>query len=168
MAKRGTKPTPTAIKKARGDKRGINPNEPMPEPSIPTCPPHLNDYAIEEWNRLAPSLCKLRVLTAWDRGALAAYCDSFGRWREYSEKRDASGGVVVQAPSGYPVKSPFASAAEKAYDQMLKAAAEFGLTPSSRSRVQTTPKKRATTLEPGKRDDGPIQRPAIPALRVAK
>lgn len=43
-------------------------------------------------------------------------------------------GTVVKSPSGYPIQSPYLAIANKAHEQMTKLLAEFGMTPSSRSR----------------------------------
>lgn len=42
---------------------------------------------------------------------------------------------MVKAPSGFPVQSPFLAIANKALEQMTKLMIEFGMTPSSRTRV---------------------------------
>jgi P27 family predicted phage terminase small subunit len=43
---------------------------------------------------------------------------------------------MVRSPSGYPIQNPMLAIANKAQEQCLKILAEFGLTPSSRSRIR--------------------------------
>jgi P27 family predicted phage terminase small subunit len=45
--------------------------------------------------------------------------------------------MLVKSPSGYAIQNPWLSIANKAFDQMMKLMTEFGMTPSSRSRVKT-------------------------------
>jgi P27 family predicted phage terminase small subunit len=45
-------------------------------------------------------------------------------------------GPLVKAPSGYPMQSPFLAIANKAFDQMRAMLTEFGMTPSSRTKVR--------------------------------
>jgi len=73
---RGRRPKPTRLKVLTGNpgKRPMNTNEPKPEPTVPECPNELGPVARAEWDRLAAELGKLKILTALDRAALAAYC----------------------------------------------------------------------------------------------
>jgi P27 family predicted phage terminase small subunit len=47
-------------------------------------------------------------------------------------------GMIVKAPSGYPIVNPYLGISNKALDKCLKLWTELGLTPSSRVRVKTT------------------------------
>jgi phage terminase small subunit len=71
---RGRRPKPTRLKLLTGNpgKRPFNDAEPRPEPVVPECPPELSELARREWNRLAPELAKLRIVTNLDRAALGA------------------------------------------------------------------------------------------------
>ncbi len=75
------------------------------------------------------------MLTVLDRAALSAYCQAWGRWIE-AEERLRQHGVIVRSPNGFPVQSPYLAVANKAMAQMSKLLVEFGLSPSSRSRIQ--------------------------------
>ncbi len=72
---RGRKPDPTKLKLLKGNpgKRAIK-NEPEPEVCIPDPPDHLDDVAVGEWNRIAPQLEQLGLLSDIDMVALAMYC----------------------------------------------------------------------------------------------
>ncbi len=134
--KRGTKPTPTALRRANGNpgKRGYNADEPIPPAGMPECPDHLNEAARNEWHRLAPVLHDMGVLAVTDRAALAAYCQAYGRWVE-AEERLTQTPLLIRTPSGYVQQSPWLSLANKQMELMGRFMAELGLTPASRSRV---------------------------------
>lgn len=132
---RGRKPTPTALKIVRGNpgKRALPENEPTPQAGALT-PEWLSPQAAEHWLEVAAQLEAAGVLTVIDAAALALYCEAFARWRAAMDHLRING-LVVTTPSGYPVQSPYLAIANKAHDQMAKLLIEFGMTPSSRSRV---------------------------------
>lgn len=133
---RGRKPKPTELKRLQGNPggRALNKHEPKPALEAPTAPSHLDAGAKREWRRIVPLLVKLRLLSKIDRAALAIYCQAVSRM-EMAQKKIAEEGEVTTAPSGYPVQSPYLAIYNKAAEQVVKIAAEFGLTPSSRSRI---------------------------------
>lgn len=117
-------------------KRALNADEPRPEPVVPDCPAQLGPVARQEWDRLAGELGGLRILTALDRAALAAYCNAYGLWAEAVEAIQKYG-TMVKSPSGYPIQSPYVSIANRQAEIMMRIASEFGFTPASRSRIST-------------------------------
>lgn len=127
---------PTNVKIFRGNPGGrpLNADEPKPQPGIPPCPKHVQGEARREWRRMGKQLNELGLLTKIDRAALAAYCQSWARWVEAEEKIRASG-IVVNAPSGYPILNPYLSVINTAIAQMKAFLTEFGMTPASRSRI---------------------------------
>ena len=136
MATRGRKPKPTAVKVLEGNpgKRPLNMFEPTPEKIAPECPSWLNDEAKAEWNRLVAKMVELGTLTEMDMAAFAGYCQSYARWKEAEEFIEKHG-TIVKTPSGYWQQVPQVSIAQKNLKVMLKFCSEFGLTPSSRSRM---------------------------------
>lgn len=86
-------------------------------------------------------LDRIGVLTEIDGTALAIYCQAYSTWVEATERIKKTG-MIVKAPSGYPIQNPYLAIANKAIDQMKSLLAEFGMTPSSRSRVIVPKKKR--------------------------
>lgn len=133
---RGRKPLPSKLKLLRGNpgKRPINENEPKPEAAIPDIPPELDAVAAAEWERVCPELAAIGVLTKLDRSALSAYCQSWSQWLHAIEKMKTHG-PVVKAPSGFPIQNPYFAIANSALKQMKAFLTEFGMTPSSRSRI---------------------------------
>lgn len=132
----GRRPKPTALRRVEGNlgKRSYNADEPMPPEELPDCPSHLNAAAQEEWQRLAETLHCMGVLTMVDRAALAAYCQSWGRWVEAEEKLKTTP-MLLKTATGYVQQSPWLSIANKQLELMARYMAEFGLTPASRSRI---------------------------------
>ena len=134
----GRRPKPTALKKITGNpgKRSLNTREPEPDLNIPDCPEHLDDVARQEWARIAPQLHGMKVLARVDRAALAAYCQAWSRWVD-AEVNLRKYGAVIKTPKGYPIQNPYLGIANTAIDLMRKFLTEFGMTPSSRSRIST-------------------------------
>jgi P27 family predicted phage terminase small subunit len=135
---RGRKPKPTRLKVLTGNpgKRPLNVAEPRPEVAIPDCPAELGETARREWNRLVGELAALKLLTNFDRVALAAYCGAYALWAEATEAIQKYG-VMINSPFGYPVQSPYVSVANRQAEIMMRIASEFGFTPASRSRIST-------------------------------
>lgn len=137
---RGRKPLPTQMKIIRGNpgKRPLNDAEPKPRAKIPPCPAHLRGEARREWRRISKELHAVGLLTTIDRAALAGYCASYARWVE-AEDGIRRNGLLVKTPNGFPVQSPLIAIANKAMKQMLDFIVQFGMTPSSRTRVTAAP-----------------------------
>ena len=135
---RGRKPKPTTIKVLEGNpgRRPLNGREPQAPPGIPECPEFLGEEARAEWFRMAKVLSDMGLLTLADRAAFTAYCVAYGRWVE-AEKLVRKFGMVVKSPvTGFPMKSPYLTVADQSMEAMRKLLVEFGLTPSSRSRIK--------------------------------
>lgn len=143
--KRGPKPKPSKLKKLEGVRIDrINENEPQPEAGKVTCPGFLSREGKREWRRIAPELQRLGLLTPLDRAAFAAYCQAYGQWVE-TEKLLQQKGVLAKGKSGQIIASPLLWVSTSAAKRMLQFAVEFGLTPSSRSRL-------IASTEPAERD----------------
>lgn len=137
MGARGPAPKPTALKVAQGNpgKRALNANEPKPDATMPQCPRWLNKAARGEWQRVARRLHNAGVLTYVDRGVLAVYCQAYGRLVE-AETELRLRGDVIETTNGNLVQSPYLQIANRAMDQMVRAAKELGMTPASRSSIK--------------------------------
>ena len=157
MAPRGRKPKPTHLKLVTGNpgKRALNENEPKPEPSLPSPPPHLDDEAKVEWGRVSEQLYALGCLSKIDRAALAAYCQAYARWVRAEQaiagmaKRDElTRGLMIKTTNGNAISNPLVGVANKAMADMVRYAAEFGMTPSARSRIDADAAGRAARDDP--------------------
>lgn len=132
------RPVPTVLKLARNNpgKRPINKNEPKAELATLDLPEgfQLSDIGKAQWKNVAPHLINSGLLTVLDKPALALYCEACARWIDANDNVRKYG-TVVKAPSGFPVQSPYLAIANKAFDQMKSILVEFGMTPSSRTKV---------------------------------
>lgn len=144
---RGPKPKPTALKKAAGNpgKRPLNPAEARPDPSRPNAPRWLGQAAKREWKRVASRLHQAGLLTYIDRSLLAAYCQAYGRWVE-AELQLKTQPLVVISDKGNLYQNPWVGVARAAMTDMIKIAAEFGMSPSARSRIRVAPQAEQLSL----------------------
>lgn len=135
---KGRKPEPSALKLLRGlpGKRKLSMDEPRPAALEGAQPPDwLDDEAKAEWQRLAPILERLGVFTETDTIALTAYCEAWATWKGATQKIRQFGMVIKGKDGDLPIVSPYVKIAEKAFTQVKGMLIEFGMTPSSRSRV---------------------------------
>lgn len=144
---RGRKPKPLELRVLHGDagQRALD-QHPRPRRSAPRCPDFLTGDAELCWKRLARELFDAGLLTVVDHDALAAYCMAYARWRRAERNIAKTGDVLVTAPQtnedgekiggGNFYQNPHLAVANRALEQMIKLEAEFGMTPSSRSRVR--------------------------------
>lgn len=132
----GRKPRPMAIKKLEGNlgKRKLNTKEAIPAKGIPECPDWLLPVAKKEWERRCDLMNRMGVLTEVDMAPFAAYCQSYARWKE-AQEHISSEGSTFETDKGYQQQTPWVGIKNTNQKLMLQAASEFGLTPSSRSRI---------------------------------
>ena len=116
MAKPGPKSKSNNLKVINGveNKARLNPDEPQVDTTMPTCPEWVEGYAIAVWKRLAPKLHKSGILANIDRDTFAMYCTLVSAFRDAVRDHDVNRQI-------------------KMTQQVRIMAAEFGLTPSSRS-----------------------------------
>lgn len=153
MGQRGFAPIPTAILKLRGSPlANRNPREPQPERRCPPCPKWLGKAERQVWRQTAKELLKIGVLTVIDRNALARYCVLLVKWvkaNEFIDKygttmpckavrpvRDANGNQVFEEYVKCFIPMPQVGQLNQWNDALLRLEREFGLTPSSRTRIQ--------------------------------
>jgi len=137
----GTKPKPSAVKKL-GPKphHKQNKKEPQPTHRAQSPPYYLDGKAKYLFKQLVEILhTQMRVLTDADRLMLTALCEAYGEWRQAKavlqdknltyETKTASGDVMIRPRPEVQIKKDAAA-------RMLKISVEFGLTPSSRTRLE--------------------------------
>ncbi len=66
----------------------------------------------------------------------AAHCDTAARFAEVCEKLEEIEGALDRTPNGYEVQSAWFTVRSKLFDQLVKSAREFGLTPAARSAIK--------------------------------
>ena len=140
---RGRKPKPSALKLLEGTRADrINDREPVMPPAASIEPPAwLDSYGRLHWDELAAILSKAGLLTAGDAAALAQLCDDFSTIRKSIE------GPPADITGDYDAIRAYLANADKARDRYRRMLIEFGLTPSSRSRIKSTVEKPRDALE---------------------
>lgn len=140
MGKRGPPPKPSAIKKAQGTFHAHRSarNEVAPPPGCPPMPTWLDAEGRAEWRRVVPQLQSLGILSEIDGSMLADYCAAHAlaikATKNYQRK-----GVTVKN-NGQVQRNPMIKVAQEARAQARLLAGEFGLSPSSRSRISAPDK----------------------------
>lgn len=133
---RGRKPKPTALKLIAGNpgKRALNAHEPQPRTDLAAPPVWLTERQQATWREVV-ELSPPGLLKDVDASVFAVWVVAFDLYQEASEKL-ARTGMLIKAPNtGVPMQSPYLAIVNRQAQIMLKAAAEMGFTPASRSRV---------------------------------
>ena len=144
---KGRKPTPTKLKIIRGNpgKRSLSKDEPTPQAVCPPPPDILSPVAKKHWRVISKQLFDADVMTNLDIDALMLLCESYSRWSEAGKAIQKEGVIIKQkshnGETEYLKANPYLMIQQKAFDQMKAMLTEFGMTPSSRTRVRTVGKK---------------------------
>jgi P27 family predicted phage terminase small subunit len=99
----------------------------------PEAPEWLPDEAQAEWDRVVPEMARLGLLKETDRAALAAYCLTWDRL--VSAQRQIAEDGLLHSNSQGRTRHPAVAIAEAASKELRAWSAEFGLTPSSETRL---------------------------------
>ena len=154
MGVRGTLPTPTKIRILNGNpsRRPLPTNEPQFAPGIPDRPP-MSAGARKQWDALVDEMALSGVLRRVDGGALAMLCEDLAmldtlrkglaaQAREITnkanEKKQQISGNALTALSRTTEGRRTLSTIRELSAQIIIQRREFGLTPSSSTRVQSS------------------------------
>jgi P27 family predicted phage terminase small subunit len=82
------------------------------------------------------------IITVNPKAMEIAYCQAFARWRQAEDMLTAmaeheleTGALITKTSTGIPIQNPLQRIAVNAANDMIRYAAEFGLTPAARARV---------------------------------
>ena len=149
----GPRPKPVAILEATGAYKK-NPQRrrdtPKPPPGKPRRPAHLTGYGKREWQRMSKMLAAMGLFESCDGRALELYCESYNDWRLAKDQVNKTGLAIVRKDANgnkIVLRNPFFTVKNQAADRCFKLLCEFGLTPSSRARVQFTPQDKADPIK---------------------
>jgi P27 family predicted phage terminase small subunit len=157
-----TVPTPLRILRGNPNKRPLPTGEPQPAKIMPDMPTDLDPIAKKEWKRASPALLKLGLLTEVDGVAFAAYCMAYAAVIRINKAMRACGYKVLAEKHSFLEKKSSEGRSDEMMAVEVKAnplivqqrhalqtlrfwSLEFGLTPSSRGRMNI----------PGLKEDDP-------------
>ena len=141
------KPKSTGLKDINSSQPQLLPETKETKPvRMLECPPELGPMARQEWDRIVGELTSKGVLSSFDRGPLAVYCNAYAQYFEAMEEVQKYG-AMIKSPNGYPVQSPYLAVANRHADTMIRIASEFGFTPASRSRIFSFKLKNSLLLD---------------------
>lgn len=140
--KSGPPKQPTAIRLLRGNpsKERITTSEPKPAAGVPSKPAALSVAAGVVWDETIAILAGVPgLLTPVDGPTVELFARTLARYRELESFIEAHGPVLVMRDDKGAVKyaqpAPQASLAAKLLPQLRGLAAELGLNPSARARI---------------------------------
>lgn len=145
MTTRGPKPVPDNVHAINGNpskkRLAVTHTGARVPVVIPDRPSYITGVARKEWDRVTSILQQLGIVSEIDRGALEAYCQLYARWRKIDAaiakamKEDGIDGLIDVTPSKYRQIGVPLQMWNRCLDQLKIFWAEFGMTPSARSRV---------------------------------
>lgn len=140
---RGAKPKPTWLKLVAGmpGHRPLNLDEPLPDGDLSEPPEWFTPGQIAIW-QTALKAAPIGLLKALDASILIVWCTACSLHADANEKIAHYGSVIKHPVTGTPMCSPFVQIAKQNAELMLRAAAEMGFSPSSRSKVKVDAGKR--------------------------
>jgi phage terminase small subunit len=155
MGVRGTLPIPTKIKILNGNpsRRPLPVNEPQYTPGIPDRPTGMSAGARKHWDHLVGEMANSGVLRRVDGGALAMLCEDLAMLetlrsglaaqareitKKAKEKRQPISGNALTALSRTTEGRRTMTTIRELAAQIIIQRREFGLTPSSSTRVQAS------------------------------
>lgn len=176
MGRRGPKPAPAAIKEQKAPVRSRHRKKVTAAPALApsasgSAPTWMKGEALKIFQRMAPMLRNMKLLTEADAPAFARYCKHYARWLELQKRLDKQGDIYeIETASGVVRRADPAFVMADRLDRMLLAIEDrFGLNPAERQRIMAA---RANTGTPGdlfggmpgnepeRRKDDPASQPA--------
>ena len=148
---KGRKPTPTQLKILSGNpgRRPLNPREPKAKVGRPAKPRGLTEKARKAWDDFVSYLGELGVLHTVDRHAIELMAETYVEWRQHTTTLEREG-TIYKAPTerGFMIRPrPEVSMRSDAARRLASLLAEFGLTPSTRSRLEINPPEELDPLQ---------------------
>ena len=166
MGKRGPKPTPTSVLKARGSWRAkTRTDEPKPPTATPSCPKGLGPHARSVWKWLSEQLAAMQLLSTAEAKTMERYCviselhhltlREIKKHGQMVTLHDSNGNVV-QA-----MKNPLLGERARLSAELLRIEQQFGLTPSARVGLKVNAPSPANAGGKEEDDDQSYFRPHI-------
>lgn len=141
MAGNGPAPTPRAVLRARGSRRGATASGDVVLPPALVLPPpsSLSAKASAVWRRVMPQLTGAGVLSDVDTSVLEQFCTSWVHWQAAVADVEANGLTMEQVTrEGMPrkVANPAVSIEIALSVELRQLGDRLGLSPSARARLK--------------------------------
>lgn len=138
MARTGRPSKPVALHKLVGSFRADRHNdETTVNPERVDCPAWVSATGQQQWPEVSAMLFGLGILGRPYTVALALLVDALADYIAYSKQAGAEPPVLT-SPNGSSYQNPIVSLKNQAWERVLKALREFGMTPSAISGVKST------------------------------
>ena len=106
------------------------------ELGMPPCPRWVKGEAKKHWDTLGPILVQAGLISVVDGDVFSMHCDNVARYADVVEKLNTIEDWLATTPNGFEVQAGYVQIRNKLQEQVMKTAAEFGLTPKARSSVK--------------------------------
>lgn len=145
MGKRGPVPKKTFLKVLSGNlslQKKLMEDGQTQQFNPPPVPKNLSAEEKNIWDQTVELLKPLKHLENIDGAILAAYCCSYVRWAaaekeiQKSSKKSAIFGLLATGANGGAVINPLVNISRRAQADMVTYAAQLGMTPAARLRIQ--------------------------------
>ena len=150
----GRKPLPDNVRELRGNSRRPPPAPQVEAPTVTAAdvkPPSWLDGVAKRWFcDVRRDLEELGILAECDRTALAMTAAAFSQYRKANEVLRQKGSTyTTTGTKGQTIEKPRpeVAIASDSWRRVQAGLAEFGLTPSARTRVKTKPKKKESAFD---------------------
>jgi P27 family predicted phage terminase small subunit len=146
MGRRGPAPTPTTLKRLRGETRPsrLNNAEPLPRSDLPRMPADMDPDAKVVWRRVLRDMGATGVIRAADADVLRCYCEAVSRYAAAARLYAQTGPLTRR--DGNLVKNPLHQVARDNADEVRQFARELGLSPSARVGLRIEPERSLDSL----------------------
>lgn len=143
MAQRGVRPMATEVAEASGTlavNKGRRNDQlsPRSDGCAPEMPDYLDEHGQDKWAELVTDLSSMKVISSECRELMIAYCVAYSGWRRCLVLVNQIGPVMTSRNLDGSIKlsrNLVSIELHKYRTQMNKLLPEFGLTPSSRTRL---------------------------------
>ncbi|AYX96189.1 P27 family phage terminase small subunit [Acinetobacter baumannii] len=113
---------------------------------MPPCPRWVKGGAKKHWDTLGPVLVQAGLLSVVDGDVFGLHCDNMAAYEKALEKLEEINSWVTTTPNGFEVQAAWLQVRNKLQEQIIKTAAEFGLTPRARSSVKVNKQQQLDLL----------------------
>lgn len=131
---------PTQLKVLQGSRvrsdREAASNAAQPKIAIPPCPPWLDAKSRKQWDKIAPQLVALGLLSVIDGDLFGAYAETSARYGDVCAKLEDVDNWICKTPNGFVVQTALVSIRNTLQSQLIKLGREFGLSPAARSSIK--------------------------------